>query len=59
MEKNEEVLKMVSKVVKKLQEEVEKKGLKMSVTENGKERARSFLRVATWRRRCVNAARKE
>ena len=36
--KNKEVAEMAKKVMKKLQEEVEKKGLKLSVTENGKER---------------------
>ena len=35
--KNREVAK---KVMKKLKEEIEKKGLELSVTENGKERAR-------------------
>ena len=35
--KNREVAEMVKKVMKKLKEEVESKGLKLSVTENGKE----------------------
>ena len=35
--KKKEVAEMAKKVVKKLKEEVEKKGLKLSVTENGKE----------------------
>ena len=35
--KNREVAEMAKKVVKKLKEEVVKKGLKLSVTENGKE----------------------
>ena len=35
--RNKEVAEMVEKVMKKLKEEVEKKGLKLSVTENGKE----------------------
>ena len=35
--KNKEVAEMAKKVMKKLKEEVEKKGLKLSVTENGKE----------------------
>ena len=34
---NREVAEAAKKVVKKLEEEIEKKGLKMSVTENGKE----------------------
>ena len=39
--KNKEVAEMAKKVMKKLKEEVEKNGLKLSVTENGrKERAR-------------------
>ena len=36
-EKNEVVAEMAKKVMKKLKEEFEKKGLKLSVTENGKE----------------------
>ena len=36
--RNEEVAEMAEKVMKKLKEEVEKKGLILSVTENGKER---------------------
>ena len=35
--KKKEVAEMAKKVMKKLKEEVEKKGLKLSVTENGKE----------------------
>ena len=35
--RNKEVAEMAKKVMKKLTEEVEKKGLKLSVTENGKE----------------------
>ena len=35
--KNKEVSEMAKYVMKKLKEEVEKKGLKLSVTENGKE----------------------
>ena len=35
--KNREVAEMEKKVMKKLTEEVERKGLKLSVTENGKE----------------------
>ena len=35
--RNKEVAEMAKKVMKKLKEEVEKKGLKLSVTENGKE----------------------
>ena len=34
---NKDVAEMAKKVMKKLKEEVEKKGLKLSVTENGKE----------------------
>ena len=37
MEKNKEVAEMAKKVMKKLKEEVDKKGFKFSVTENGKE----------------------
>ena len=37
MGKNREVAEMAKKVMKKLKEEVERKGLKLSVTENGKE----------------------
>ena len=37
MGKNREVAEMAKKVMKKLKEEIEKKGLKLSVTENGKE----------------------
>ena len=41
MGKNREVAEMANKVMKKLKGEVERKGLKLSVTENGKtERAR-------------------
>ena len=35
--RNKEVAEMAKKVMKKLKEEVEKKGLTLSVTENGKE----------------------
>ena len=35
--KNRDIVEMAKKVMKKLKEEVEKKGLKLSVTENGKE----------------------
>ena len=35
--RNKEVAEMAKKVMKKLKEEVEKKGLKLSDTENGKE----------------------
>ena len=35
--RNKEVAEMAKKVMKKLKEEVEKKGFKFSVTENGKE----------------------
>ena len=35
--KNKEVAEMAKKVMKKLKEEVEEKGLKLFVTENGKE----------------------
>ena len=35
--RNREVAEMAKKVMKKLKEEVEKKGLKLSVTEDGKE----------------------
>ena len=35
--KSKDVAEMAKKVMKKLREEVEKKGLKLSVTENGKE----------------------
>ena len=35
--RNKEVAEMTKKVMKKLKEEVKKKGLKLSVTENGKE----------------------
>ena len=35
--RNKDVVEMAKKVVKKLKEEVEKKDLKLSVTENGKE----------------------
>ena len=35
--KNEEVAEMAKKVMKKLREEIEKKGLQLSVDENGKE----------------------
>ena len=35
--RNKDVAEMVKKVMKKLKEEVEKKGLKLSVTESGKE----------------------
>ena len=35
--RNKDVAEMAKKVMKKLKEEVEKKGLKLSVTENGKE----------------------
>ena len=35
--RNKEVAEMAKKVMKKLKEEVEKKGLKLSVTEDGKE----------------------
>ena len=37
MVKNREVAEMAKKVMKKLKEEVEKKGFNLSVTENGKE----------------------
>ena len=37
MGKNREVAEMAKKVMKKFKEKVEKKGLKLSVTENGKE----------------------
>ena len=37
MGKNREVAEMAKKVMKKLKEEVDEKGLKLSVTENGKE----------------------
>ena len=40
MEKDREVDEMSKKVMKKLKEEVDKKGLKLSVTEKWKERAR-------------------
>ena len=36
-EKNGEITERAKKVMKKLKEEVEKKGLKLSVTENGEE----------------------
>ena len=36
MEKNKVVAEMAKKVMKRLREEVEKKGLKLSVNENGK-----------------------
>ena len=38
MEKKKVVAEMAKKVMKKLKEEVERKGLKLSVTEGGKER---------------------
>ena len=50
---------MAKKFMKKLKEEVGEKGRKLSVTENGKERGRWLLRVASWMTSCVNAARKE
>ena len=43
MGKNRQVAKMAKKVVRKLKEEVEKKGLKLSVTENGKERKSKMI----------------
>ena len=43
MEKNKEVAEMAKKVMKKLKEDVEKKGLKLSVTENGKEVKRKMV----------------
>ena len=44
--------------MKKLKEEVENKGLILSVTENGKEGQRSRT-AACWRTSCVNVARKK
>ena len=41
--RNKEVAEMAKKVMKKLKEEVEKKGFKLSVTENGKEGKRKMI----------------
>ena len=57
MEKNNVVVVMAKKVMKKLKEEVEKKGFELSVTENGKE-GKSKMIASFWRTRCVNAARR-
>ena len=47
MEKNKAVAEKAKKVMNKLEEEVEKKGLKLSVTENGKEGQR--MKIASCR----------
>ena len=52
MGKDKEVAEMVKKVMKKLKEEVEKKGL-MSVTED--EKSRCLRRVVSWRMSCANS----
>ena len=41
--RNKEVAEMAKKVMKKLKEEVEKNGFKLSVTENGKERKSNMI----------------
>ena len=46
--------------MKKFKKEVEKQGLKLSVTENGKEgKSEMVASCGSWRMSCVNAARKE
>ena len=60
MEKNREVAEMAKKVMKKLKEEVVTKGLKLSVTENGKEgKSKMIALCGSWKTSCVNAARKK
>ena len=58
--KNKEVAEMAKKVMKELKEEVEKKGLKLSVTENGKEgRSKMIASCGSWRMSKVNSAKKK
>ena len=58
--KNEEVAEIAKKVMKKLKEEVEKQGLELSVTENGKDgKSKMIASVVSWKMSCVNTARKE
>ena len=54
--KNKVVAGMAKKVMKKLREEVERKGLELSVTEDGKEAKSKMIAscVASWRMSCVN-----
>ena len=60
MGENREVAEMAKKVMKKLKEEVERKGLKLAVTANGKEgKARSERHVVSWRMSCVKTAGKK
>ena len=53
MVKNREVAEMAKKAMEKRKEKVEEKGLKLSVTENGKEGKNKMIAS------CVNAVRKK
>ena len=62
MEKNKEVAGMTKNAMKKLKKEVERKGLKMSVTEDGKEGMKEQDDCVVWlfwRLSCVNSAKKK
>ena len=52
---------MAKKVMKKLKQEVEKKRLKLSVTENGKEGKSKMIASCgfSWRMSCVNSVEKK
>ena len=57
--RNKELVEMAEKVLKKLKREVEEKGLKRSLLEGKKERARRSHLVSTWRRGFVSAMQQE
>ena len=58
--RNKELAEMAMKVMKRLSEEVEKKGLKLSVDENGKEGKSEILTSCGFlENSCSNAARKQ
>ena len=57
---NREVAEAAKKVMKKLQEEINKKGLKMSIIDNGKEgKSKMIPSCGFLEMSCVNAARKK
>ena len=61
MRKMKEVAEMTKKVMRKLKEEVEKKGLKLSVADEGKKSKSNMIASCGYLRgtSCVNAARKK
>ena len=60
MGKNKEVAEMAKKVIRKLKEEVEKKGLKLSTTEKGKKGKRKMTAsCVSLEENYVNAAEKQ